>query len=135
LVDASLATVHLNPSRSSAGETFEEVERPPQRWWWQKSVAVTEVVAIVVAGLGFGAYFGWAGHARDLAAGALFGLAAAIGIGGLFATHDQWEQSRRLHRLWLLASTRERREQRFEELRAFTLLCLQKRLQQWRSRS
>jgi hypothetical protein len=81
-------------------------------------VAIAEVIAVVLAGLGFAAYFGLTDRASDVAAGAAFGLAAAIGIGGLFTTHDQWELSRRLYRLWELASSREGRERQFEELRS-----------------
>jgi hypothetical protein len=95
----------------------EEVRRPPERWWRQRSIVVTEVVAVALAALGFGAtQLNWTDYATGLAAGAAFGLAATIGIGGLFPIQAQWELSHRLYGLWEIASTRERRQRLFEEL-------------------
>lgn len=113
-----MATVNSRSAHAIPNATSETVKRPPDRWWSQRSVAISELSAVIVAGLGFAAYFGLSGRASDLGAGAAFGLAVALGIGGLFPIHDQWELSRRLYRFWTLASTRERREQHFEELRA-----------------
>src|ERR1700721_2187389 len=65
------------------------------------------------------------GSSGGMAAGAAFGLAAAIGIGGLFAVHDQWELLTELHHMSLALNQqkqiiieRKEKEQRFEQLRA-----------------
>jgi hypothetical protein len=107
-------------------------ERPPSKYWWrQGGIALLEGVAVVVAGLGFVAYFEISGRPSDLAAGAAFGLAVAIGIGGLFAVHDQWELLTKLHRMSLALNQqkqiiieREEKQRRFEELRAVNAFYL-----------
>ena len=91
---------------------------PPKYWWWQRGIALLEGVAVVVAGLGFAAYFGMSGRSGDMAAGAAFGLAVAIGIGGLFAVRDHWEVLAEFHRVSLVLNQRKEKEQRFEQLRA-----------------
>ena len=86
---------------------------------------------MVVAGLGFAAYFEMSGRSGELAAGAAFGLAVAIAIGGLFAVHDHWELLAELHRMSLslnqqrqIIIDREERQRRFEQLRAVNAFYL-----------
>jgi hypothetical protein len=117
-----------NPLVDGAANT----EEPPSKYWWrQRGIALLEGVAVVVAGLGFVAYFEMSGRPSDLAAGAAFGLAVAIGIGGLFAVHDQWELLTKLHRMSLALNQqkqiiieREEKQRRFEQLRAVNAFYL-----------
>jgi hypothetical protein len=97
-----------NPNNPLANGATNTEKPPPKSWWQQKGVAVLEGVAVAVAGLGFAAYFEISGRPGDLAAGAAFGLAVAIGIGGLFAVHDQWELLTELHRMSLALNQQKR---------------------------
>jgi hypothetical protein len=105
---AAWSATELKPHSPSVDEAANAEKPPSKHWWWQKGIALTEGIAVAVAGLGFAAYFGLSGRPSDLAAGAAFGLAVAIGIGGLFAVHDHWELLGALHRMALALNEQKR---------------------------
>jgi hypothetical protein len=128
---SSLSATEFNPNDPLLNEAANTEMPPSKHWWWQRGVALMEGVAVVVAGLGFAAYFGLSGRPSDLAAGAAFGLALAIGIGGLFAVHDHWELLAALRRMAFALNEqkriivdREEEQRRDEQLRAVNAFYL-----------